>query len=119
MIPRGEADFSRFRSPEVPMSVAEYKEQKAQSSGNVRQDAGSAAVSSGSSGQDGKTLGGGFAKPQWFGRQPPTAPRAMREGLRPPGRNSSNRSSIGPGNLDFTLGRPANLIELNLQLVWG
>jgi len=50
MIPRGEPDFSRFRSPEVPMSVAEYKEQKAQSSGNVRQDAGSAAVSSGSNG---------------------------------------------------------------------
>jgi hypothetical protein len=67
------------------MSVAEHNEQNAQSSGNVRQSTGSAVVTSGSSGPDGKTIEGGFAKPQWFGRQPPTAPRAMRAGLRPRG----------------------------------
>jgi hypothetical protein len=83
------------------MSVAEYKDQNAQSNGNVRQGAGSAAVTSGSSGPDGKTLGGGLAKPQWFGRQPPTAPRAMREGLRPRGGISSSRSSIGRGHPGF------------------
>jgi hypothetical protein len=83
------------------VSVAEHKEQKAQSSGNVRKGAGSAAIAGGSSGPDRKTIEGKLVKEEWFGRQPPTAPRAMREGLQPPGRNSSNRSSMGRDHPEF------------------
>jgi hypothetical protein len=79
------------------MSVAEYKEQKALSSGNVRQRAGSVAVTSGSSVTDGKTIGG-LTKQEWFGRQPPTAPRAMQEKLLGPERISS-RTSYSGGDL--------------------
>jgi hypothetical protein len=82
------------------------------------QGAGSAAVSSGSSGQDGKTIGGGLAKPQWFGRQPPTAPCAMREALLEIlGRFHLAVLGSVEASLDFTLGRALNLIELNLKLV--
>jgi hypothetical protein len=51
--------------------------------------------------QDGKTLGGGLAKREWSGRQPPSAPRSMREAFQRSTSSLTRHSSFSRGQPRF------------------